>query len=152
MTVILRAAVLNDAWRVRPYIQEADRRELEATGQPIETVLAYEIAASVAPVLAEADGEPVALWGLALPACLEETAHPWLVTCRAIVRHRVRMVREGLAQLAAWRAEGLALAGIVDDRYGAASAWMARAGFEVGPANVRVGPDRLAFRRFRRAA
>ena len=127
-------------------LRDGDRREVEALGLSPREALALSLARSVWADAYLADGDVAALMGLAVQPLVGGTAMPWLLTGRAVDRHRkdfLRLTRARVSEMVA--AHGTLIAHVHAD-YAQAVRWLAWLGFEIAPPGP-LGPRGAPFHR-----
>lgn len=111
-----------------PIIKEADRRELTVVSGPdIHDTLARSIGFSGETIVAEKDGEMLALGGVAKAGAV---AIPWLVTTEGALRYGKRLVKDTRPVVARWAQQYGKLENFVQKTNTVSRAWLARLGFK----------------------
>jgi hypothetical protein len=125
-------------------LRDGDRREVEALGLTPREALIRSIARSVEADAYLVEGEIAALMGLALQPIVGGVAMPWLLTGRAVERHRKTFLRLTRARTQAMLAAHGTLVAEVHAEYGQAVRWLAWLGFEIAPPRP-LGPRGALF-------
>ena len=127
-------------------LRDGDRREVEALGLSPREALVRSLARSVWADAYLADGEVAALVGLVLQPLVGGTAMPWLLTGRAVDRHRKDFLRLSRTRTRAMAAAHGTLVAHVHADYVQAVRWLGWLGFEIAPPGP-LGPRGAPFHR-----
>lgn len=134
-----------------PRLREGDRLEVAALGASPEDALSAALGASSGAWFALFNDEPLAMYGIVVPAVLgAQSAVLWCLTCEAVNRHRKLFLRESKAFVDAVQQTYPTLTAFVQKEYTATVNWATRwLGFTVTHEIVVHGVDCLACRRER---
>lgn len=114
----------------------ADRDELLAVRDkdaPLLDILQGCVAASYEAHVAEFDGVPFGVFGIAVPAPSpdDKVGVPWFISTGAMRGFRREFMRHSRAVLARWLTQHEDLYNVVDARHTVAIAWLRKLGFDV---------------------
>ena len=126
-------------------LNEADIMEAKAMGYstPLE-VVDYSVRASRDAYCLLADGEPVAMCGIAPYGAISTTGMPWVLTSRNIKEHFRPFLRYAKFFAKEWLTQYNRLCHFIDQRHTQAMQWVEWVGFK--PRGVQyLGPDNLPF-------
>lgn len=115
-------------------LREADQEEVYATSgsRDFEAALRRCVAVSDDTVMATAaDGEPLALFGVATVSLLSNKGTPWMLATDGAQLHQRALVRGGRAYAVAMLKQYARLENYVDVRNGRAVAWLRRCGYTI---------------------
>lgn len=148
MKVEIVPATLEHAAAVAAKLRDADREEIAATSaRDPRSVLRLAVIASHRAWAGVADGEPVAVFGVAPANLLDGRGSPWLFGTEWIERHPAAFLRRTRRLMPQMRAGYAMLENYVDTRNAMAKRWLAWLGFEIEPA-APYGRAGLPFHRF----
>lgn len=128
--------------------RQADRDEIEeGCGQTIESALTLGLRSSVAPMVIEWDGSPLAAFGDVSYSPGAGIGIPWLVSTNDIERHPRAFLRACRPLVAQMLERHLTLINYVDARNTAAIRWLEWLGFSMASPTP-YGTNQILFRQF----
>lgn len=99
-------------------------------GLPMKRVLVGSVKRSIfASAAVEPSGEPIAVWGITAPSMLADCGEPWLLTGRAVERHKRAFVVESREWVEHMLTIFPRLENYVDSRYDKCLRWLDWLGF-----------------------
>lgn len=143
--LIIRKGTPEDGESLAPRLRAADALELELAGATIRQSI--KLSSEVWAV--EEEGTVIALAGLAL---VERTnaGVPWMVGSDDLLKHPIRLVREGRLFVARWEKQCAVLTNFVHAENLAGIEWLKCIGFEMGQTFPQWGPGKAPFIQFQR--
>jgi GNAT superfamily N-acetyltransferase len=142
LVISIEPATLQHAQRIE--LRDGDRREIAALGLAPDEALARSLARSLWADAYLADGEVAALIGVALQPLVGGVAMPWLMTGRAVDRHRKSFMAITRTRTQQMLAEHGTLVCQVHAEYAGAVRWLRWLGFALAPARP-LGPRGALF-------
>ena len=129
-------------------LRDSDRDELEAaTGLDPVAGIRFCLKSSNNTIVADDNGELVAVWGITSPTICSDEGNPWLFTGHAVERNKWEFLYQSKRQVKLWQQDYKRLMNYVDDRHDAAKRWLVWLGFTLSEP-VPFGYAQLPFRRF----
>ena len=135
MRIAFEPATEDDAARMAPRLRQADQDELSAlSNRSHDVTLRLSIQMSDEPMLITADGDPVALFGVARASLLSTTGVPWLLGTDLVGKLARPLLPLSALVLASWRGKYPHMENHVSVHHHQSLRWLKWLGFTLHPA------------------
>lgn len=128
-------------------LRPEDAAEVAATGETAREALLRSLASSdYARAAIDEDGNVLAVWGTTPLTLLGGVATVWLLTGRAVERHKLSMLRIARRELKFMHARFFCLGNMIDERYARALKFVSALGFDLAAEPAEFGANGEPFR------
>ena len=146
VAISIRRATIDDAEMFTALLREEDRRELEASGKPIDQVKFSIEMSQGHSWLVSFNGEPALIIGYVDVSLLTGAIMPWFMSTDQVKKYPKTFYRFSKQVVDLFRYNRVIIGNLVDSRYEETIRWARHVGFSIGE-TVLVGPNRVPFYR-----